>query len=75
MKTSVVFTIPRHHGCIEGGTMKENFITYEDGNFTGPIVKEFYVHSGGFKRILQTDLEIQRATIPLPLTTDSGHGF
>ena len=59
----------------EGRTMKENFITYEDGNFTVPIGKEFYVHSGGFKRILQTYLEIQRATIFLPFTTDSGHGF
>jgi len=29
--------------------MKENFITYEDGNFTGLIGKEFYVHSGGLK--------------------------
>ena len=55
--------------------MKGKFITYEDGNFTGPIGKEFYVHSGGFKRTLQTCLKIQRATIPLPFTTDSGHGF
>ena len=55
--------------------MKENFMTYEDGNFTGPIGKEFHVHSGGFKRILKTYLEIERATIPLPFTTDSGHGF
>ena len=53
--------------------MKENFVIYEDRNFTVPIGKEFYVHSGGFKRILQTYLEIQRATIPLPFTTDSGH--
>ena len=55
--------------------MKEKFITYEDGNFTVPIGKEFYVHSGGFKRILQTYLEIQRATIPLHFTADSGHGL
>ena len=75
VKTSVIFTIRRHHGGTEGRTMKGNFITNEDGNFTGPIGKEFYVHSGGFKRILQTYLEIQRATIPLPFTTDSGHGF
>ena len=59
----------------EGRTVKEKVITYGDGNFTGPIGKEFYVHSGGFKRILQTYLEIQRATIRLPFTTDSGHGF
>ena len=52
--------------------MKENFITYEDGNFTGPIGKEFYVHSGGFKRILQTYLEIQRATNSLP-SKDNQH--
>ena len=55
--------------------MKGKFITYEDGNFTGPIGKEFYVHSAGFKRILKTYLEIERATVPLPFTTDSGHGF
>ena len=55
--------------------MKGKFITYEDGNFTGPIGKEFYVNSGSFKKILQTYLEIQRATISLPFTTDSGHGF
>ena len=55
--------------------MKENFMTYEDGNVTGPIGKEFYVYSGGFKRIPKTHLEIERATIPLPFTTDSGHGF
>ena len=64
MKTSVIFAIRRHHGWTEGRTMKENFMTYEDGNFTGPIGKEFYVHSGGFKRIFQKYLEIQRATIP-----------
>ena len=75
MKTSVIFAIRRHDGWTEGRTMKENFITYEDGNFTVPIGKEFYVYSVGFKRILQTYLEIQRATIPLPFTTDSGHGF
>ena len=55
--------------------MKGKFITYEDGNFTGPIGMEFYVHSAGFKRILKTYLEIQRATVSLPFTTDSGHGF
>ena len=55
--------------------MKENFITYEDGNFTVPIGKEFYVYSVGFKRTLKTYLEIERTTIPLPFTTDSGHGF
>ena len=42
---------------------------------TGPIGKEFHVHSVGFKRILKTYLEIERATILLPFTTDSGHGF
>ena len=52
--------------------MKEKFITYEDGNFTVPIGKEFYVHSGGFKRILQTYLEIQRATNSLP-SKDNQH--
>ena len=51
VKTSVIFRIRRHHGCTEGRTMKENFITYEDGNFTGPIGKEFYVHSGNFKSV------------------------
>ena len=55
--------------------MKGKFITYEDGNFTWPIGKEFYVHSAGFKRILKTYLEIERAAVPLPFTTDSGHGF
>ena len=37
--------------------MKENFITYEDGNFTGPIGKEIYVHSGGFKNVLVLCIE------------------
>ena len=57
VNTSVIFTIPRHHGCIEGGTMKENFITYVDGIFTGPIVKEFYVHSGSFKSVWMLCIE------------------
>ena len=51
VKTSVIFTIRRHDGWTEGRTMKEKFITYEDGNFTVPIGKEFYVHSGGFKSV------------------------
>ena len=75
MKISVIFAIRRHDGCTEGRTMKGNFMTYEDGNFTGPIGKEFHVHSVGFKRILKTYHEIERATIPLPFTTDSDHGF
>ena len=29
--------------------MKGKFITYEDGNFTGPIGKEVYVPYGGFE--------------------------
>ena len=57
VKTSVTFTIRRHHGWTEGRTMKENFITYEDGNFTGPIGEEFYVHSGGFKRVWMLCIE------------------
>ena len=31
--------------------MKEHFVTYEDGNFTMPIGKEFYVHSACFKSV------------------------
>ena len=57
VKTSVIFTIPRHHGCIDGRTMKENSITYVDGNFTGPIGKEFYVHSGSFKSVWMLCIE------------------
>ena len=37
--------------------MKGKFITYEDGNFTGPIGKEFYVHSGGFKNVWMLCIE------------------
>ena len=33
------------------------------------------MHSVGFKRILKTYLEIERATVSLPFTSDSGHGF
>ena len=51
VKTSVIFTFRRHHGWTEGRTMKENFMTYEDGHFTGLIGKEFYVHFGGFKSV------------------------
>ena len=62
--------------------MKGKFITYEDGNFTGPIGNEFYVHSAGFKRILKTYLEIERATVIFeigvtaqPPTTFDEHPF
>ena len=75
VKTSVIFKIRRHDGWTEGRTMKEKFIPYEDGHFIVLIRRAFYVYSGGFKRILQTYLEIQRVTISLPCTTDSGHGF
>ena len=34
------FTIRRHHGWTEGRRWRQNFITYEDGKFTGPIGKE-----------------------------------
>ena len=41
--------------------MKENFITYVDGNFTGPIGKEFYVHSGGFKSVWMSKIGSARS--------------
>ena len=53
--------------------MKGKFITYEDGNFTGPIGKEFYVHSAGFKRILKTYLEIEARLLYLRLGSPLSH--
>ena len=53
--------------------MKGKFITYEDGNFTGPIGKEFYVHSAGFKRILKKYLEIEARLLYLRLGSPLSH--
>ena len=53
--------------------MKGKFITYEDGNFTGPIGKEFYVHSAGFKRIFKTYLEIEARLLYLRLGSPLSH--
>ena len=41
VKTSVIFAIRRHDGCTEGRTMKENFMTYEDGNLQGQLGRNF----------------------------------
>ena len=55
--------------------MKENFMTYEDGNLQGQLGMNFMCTLLVLKGYLKTYLEIERATIPLPFTTDSGHGF